>query len=385
MLNGFGITPEHEAFRAEIVEFCDRQVRPRAAEIDETGEYPREIHAAMAAEGLLKHLIPPHLGGTGIDMLKRAILIEEFARASAAVCMIPQVNELGVTPLNLFGSSEHQEQWLKPFAEGKLFASFGLTEPDAGSDVANMATTARMDGNHWVLDGRKAWICNFRQPGICTVIARTNDKPGAKGLSAFVIPTDAEGLEAVEAEPTMGLRGSPTYMFTMNNVRVPATNMLGQEGQGFAIAMSSLDITRPAVAAQALGIARAAFECAAEYATQRETMGQPIINHQAIGQMIADMDMKVRAARHLVYEANVALDQGADDCSHRASVAKCYAADIAMQVATDAVQVLGGNGYSKNYPAERYFRDAKVTQIYEGANQIQRLIISRSIARTYAV
>ncbi len=380
MTHGYSLDDTHDAFRADITSFCDTYIRPVADQIDKDDDYPLELHAEMVEHGILRHIVSPDAGGSGIDHLQRAILIEEVARASAAASMIPMVNELGCTPLMVAGSREQREQWLAPVAKGELFASYGLTEAGAGSDVAALTTSAHKEGNHWVINGEKAWICNVRQPnGFCITFARTDPDAGRKGITAFVVPTDTPGFEILHAEPTLGLRGSPSYMLRLTDVRVPAANIIGQEGAGFLTAMRTLDHTRPATGAQALGIARAAFEAALEYAIKRETFGKPIIEHQAIGHKLADMDMRIRASRHLVYESNALLDEGDSRHAHASAVGKCYASDTAMYVATEAVQIVGGNGYSRNYPVERYFRDAKVTQIYEGSNEIQRIIIARSL------
>ena len=373
-----------EAFRERVIEFCDVHIRPRAMDVEDSARYPDDIHALMAQAGLLRAVVPDDCGGLGLGFLGRTVLIEEVARVSAAVSMIPQVNELGCTPLAIAGTPEQRQLFAAPVARGEMFASYGLTEANAGSDIGAMETRAVRDsvGNGWIISGSKVWICNVRQPnGFCIVFARTSADGGSKGLTAFIIPTASEGFRILGAEPTMGLRGSPTYNLELNGVRVSDTHRLGDVGGGFMLAMRTLDRTRAAVAAQALGIARAAFDAAVGYAVSRKTFGVAIIEHQSIGFQIADMDMKIRAARHLVYEANTALDAGASNVSHLSSIAKCYASDVAMEVASGAVDIFGGNGYSRRHPVERYMRDAKVTQLYEGTNQIQRLIISRHVKK----
>lgn len=371
-----------EAFRERVIEFCERHVRPRAMEIEAAAAYPDDLHALFVEHGLLRAIVPDDCGGLGLGFLGRAVLIEEVARASAAVSMIPQVNELGCTPLALAGTPEQRQMFAAPVARGELFASYGLTEANAGSDIGAMQTCAVRDGDGWVISGHKAWICNVRQPnGFCIVFARTDPAGGSKGFTAFIVPTGREGFRILGAEPTMGLRGSPTYNLELSDVRVSDAHRLGDVGSGFVLAMRTLDRTRAAVAAQALGIARAAFDAAVGYAMSRETFGVPIIDHQSIGFQIADMDMKIRAARHLAYEANTALDAGAANCTHLSSVAKCFTSDVAMDVASSAVDIFGGNGYSRRHPVERFMRDAKVTQLYEGTNQIQRLIISRQVKK----
>lgn len=375
----FSLSSDLVDFQSQVRALAQASIAPRATQIDQTAEYPSDLHRLFVEQRYMHSIAKPSPGP--LRFLYRAILIEEIAYASAAVSMIPMVNELGCTPVQLFGTSEQQENLLTGVAEGSLFASYGLTEPQAGSDVAALACSAVSDGDHWVINGEKAWICNVQRPGFCIVFARSCADTTRNGLTAFIVATNSPGFEIVNAEPTLGLRGSPTYNFKLGNVRVAQDKILGQPGDGFRIAMMTLNHTRPAVAAQALGIARAAFDAALTYARTRTSFGQALIEHQAIGCMLADMHMRIRAARHLVYEANFLLGEkvGGDPIS--SSSAKCFASDMAMQVCTDAVQILGGNGYSKNYPVERFFRDAKVTQIYEGANQIQRMVIARQLAK----
>jgi len=354
-------------------------------DVEEAAIYPDDLHGQFAEGGLLRAIVPDDCGGLGLGFLGRTVLIEEVARVSAAVSMIPQVNELGCTPLAIAGTPEQRQKFAAPVARGEMFASYGLTEANAGSDIGAMETHAVRDGNGWVISGQKAWICNVRQPnGFCIVFARTNAAGGSKGLTAFIVPTESNGFRIIGAEPTMGLRGSPTYNLELIDVRVTDAHRLGEIGSGFVLAMRTLDRTRAAVAGQALGIARAAFDAAVEYAMHRKTFGAPIIDHQSIGFKLADMDMKIRAARHLAYEANTALDAGAIDITHLSSVAKCFTSDVAMEVASHAVDIFGGNGYSKRHPVERFMRDAKVTQLYEGTNQIQRMIISRHVKKAAA-
>ena len=376
----FSFPSELADFQAQVRALAQAHIAPRATEIDQTAEYPGDLHRLFVVQRYLQRVAKPQAGP--LQFLYRAVLIEEIAYASAAVSMIPMVNELGCTPVQLFGTSEQQEKLLSGVAEGRLFASYGLTEPQAGSDVAALACGAALEGNHWVINGEKAWICNVQRPGFCIVFARTSSNNVRNGLTAFIVATDSPGFEILNAEPTLGLRGSPTYNFKLVNVRVASDEILGQPGEGFRIAMMTLNHTRPAVAAQALGIARAAFDAALAYARTRTSFGQPLIEHQSIGFMLADMHMRIRAARHLVYEANFLLGEKAGGDAISSSSAKCFASDTAMQVCTDAVQIFGGNGYSKNFPVERFFRDAKVMQIYEGANQIQRMVIARQLAKT---
>jgi alkylation response protein AidB-like acyl-CoA dehydrogenase len=374
----FALPPDLLDFQTCVRALVSARVAPLAADIDEHALYPDALHELFVDEGLMRTVARPEPGPH--QFLKRAILIEELAYASAAVSMIPMVNELGCTPVQLFGSAEQQAVLLDGVAEGRQFASYGLTEPQAGSDVAALATRAVSDGDGWVIDGSKAWICNVRRPGWCVVFARTGEAGARDALSAFVVPTDTPGFEILGAEQTLGLRGSPTYTLRFDRMRVPQAAMLGRLGDGMRIAMSTLARTRPAVAAQALGIARAALDAALAHARRRTSFGEPLIAHQAVGFLLADMHMKVRAARHLVYEANHLLGTAPGGDPIASSGAKCFASDTAMQVATDAVQIFGGDGYSRRHPVERFFRDAKVTQIYEGTNQIQRMVIARRLA-----
>ena len=379
----FSLPAELEAFQTRIRTFARERIAPVASDIDRAAEYPNAIHQLLVQEGYLRMVSAPASGPT--RFLARAILIEEIAYASAAVSMIPMVNELGCTPVQLFGTYSQKAHILEGVASGTQFASYGLTEPQAGSDVAALECKAERAGDDWIITGEKSWICNVRQPGFCVVFARTGANNARDALTAFIVPTDSKGFEVVSAEPTLGLRGSPTYNFRLNGVRISAGRILGNPGDGFGIAMMTLNHTRPAVAAQALGIARAAYDAALEHARTRKTFGQPLIDHQAIGFMLADMHMRIRAARHLVYEANFLLDEKIGGDPVASSTAKCFASDTAMQVAVDAVQIFGGDGYSKNHPVERFFRDAKVTQIYEGTNQIQRMVIARKLASAKSV
>ena len=374
----FKLPPECIELQSKVRAFAQTHVAPRAAAIDQSAEYPQDLYRLLVEHDFMRTIATPAREPT--RFLARAIMIEEIAYASAAVSMIPMVNELGCTPILLFGSEAQKKQCLTGVGNGTLFASYGLTEPQAGSDVAALTCHARPDGDHFLISGEKSWICNVQRPGFCIVFATVDPDDTRLGLTAFIVRTDSPGFDIINAEPTLGLRGSPTYNFKLNGVRVARDQVLGQPGDGFRVAMMTLNHTRPAVAAQALGIARAAQDAALAYARERKSFGQPLIEHQAIGFMLADMEMKIRAARHLVYEANVLLGEKLGGDSIVTASAKCFAADTAMQVSSDAVQILGGNGYSKNYPVERFFRDAKVTQIYEGTNQIQRMVIARKLS-----
>ncbi len=376
----YQLLSEQEDFRKVVREFVMDKVAPRAAEIDATGQYPADLEAEFVKADLLSVLFPEEYGGAGADAISQAILVEEVSRVCASTSMIPILAKLGMLPVFIAGSDEQKAEWFPRVMSGEVKAAYALTEPEAGSDPASMRTRAERDGDTYVLNGGKRFISNAGVAGVYTVLAKTDPSAGARGVSCFIVPADTPGFEVVGYEDKMGLRGSPTGELSFDDARIPAENLVGQEGEGFSIAMRTLDSSRPGVAAQALGIAQGAFDAALDYAKQRRQFGKPIIEHQAVGFMLADMKMKTDAARHLVYDAHAALDRNDPELSMQAAVAKCYASDVAMEVTTDAVQVFGGYGYVKDFPVERYMRDAKITQLYEGTNQIQRLVISRRLA-----
>ncbi|MFQ5948374.1 MAG: acyl-CoA dehydrogenase family protein [Acidimicrobiia bacterium] len=374
------LLPEQEDFRKVVREFVLDKVAPRAADIDASGEYPVDLHGEMVNAELVGVMFPAELGGAGADAVTQAILIEEVARVCASSSMIPLLNKLGMIPLLLRGTPEQLWDWIPRIVAGEVQAAYGLTEPEAGSDVANMRTRAVRDGDTWVLSGGKRFISNAGVAGVYTIFAKTDPDADSRGVSCFIVPADSPGFQVTGYEDKMGLRGSPTGELALDEVRIPAENLVGEEGEGFAIAMMTLDRSRPAIGAQAVGIGQGALDVALEYAKERVQFGKPIIEHQAVAFMLADMDMKIRAARHLVYEAHTMIDRNNPELTHVAAAAKCFASDVAMEVTTDAVQVLGGYGYIKDFPVERFMRDAKVTQLYEGTNQIQRVVISRALA-----
>ncbi len=376
----YQLLPEQEEFRKVVREFALDKIVPRAAEIDATGEYPADLEAEFVKADLLSVMFPEEFGGAGADAISQGILVEEVSRVCASTSMIPILAKLGMLPVILSGSDEQKAEWFPKVIAGEAKAAYGLTEPQAGSDPAAMRTKAVRDGDEYVLNGGKRFISNAGVATVYTVLAKTDPGAGARGVSCFIVPADTPGFEVVSYENKMGLRGSPTGELSFTDVRIPAANLVGEEGEGFAIAMRTLDFSRPGVAAQALGIAQGALDAALAYAKERQQFGRPIIEHQAVGFMLADMEMKVRASRHLVYDAHAALDRNDPDLTLAAAVAKCFASDRAMEVTTDAVQVFGGYGYIKDFPVERYMRDAKITQLYEGTNQIQRLVISRRLA-----
>ncbi|MDP8959631.1 MAG: acyl-CoA dehydrogenase family protein [Actinomycetota bacterium] len=376
----YRLLPEQEEFRKVVREFSLDKVAPRAAEIDAEGEYPHDIHLEMVKADLLSVMFPEEVGGAGADSITQAILIEEITRLCTNSGMIPLLNKLGMTPLLLRGSDEQQRAWIPQIISGEAQAAYALTEPEAGSDVANLRTRAQRDGDGWLINGGKRFISNAGVATVYTLFAKTDPGAGHEGISCFIVPADAAGFRVTKFEEKMGLRGSPTGELVLDDVRVPADHLVGEEGEGFPIAMMTLDRSRPGIGAQALGIAQGAFDVALAYARQRTQFGRPIIDNQAVSFMLADMDMKIRAARHLVYEAHAMIDRQDPELRYLAAAAKCFASDVAMAVTTDAVQVLGGYGYIREFPAERFMRDAKITQIYEGTNQIQRVVMGRRLA-----
>ncbi len=377
MSDPYQLSDIHDDFRAMVRQFAQDKVAPRAEEVDVSDEYPADLHKEMVKADLLSVMFPESAGGAGADSITQAILVEELARVSASAVMIPLLNKLGMIPVLLRGTPEQQAAWIPRIIAGDGQAAYGLTESEAGSDVVAMRTRAVRDGDAWVINGGKRFISNAGQATVYTIFAKTDPDAGHRGISCFIVPADTPGFQVTRYEHKMGIHGSPTGELALDDVRVPASSMVGTEGEGFKIAMMTLDRSRPGIAAQALGIAQGAFELARDYAKERRQFGRRIIDNQAIGFMLADMDMKTRAARHLVYEAHAMIDRKDPQLTYVASAAKTFASDTAMEVATNAVQVLGGYGYVRDYPAERMMRDAKITQIYEGTNQIQRVVMSK--------
>ena len=377
---------DHEELRAVVRRLADEQVAPRAAEIDATAEFPWDLKELLARQDLLGTCFPTRFGGTGLDNISQAILVEEIARADATTSLIPIVQKLGSLPILIAGNEEQQARYFPRLAGGEWLAAFGLTEAGAGSDVTGVRMRARRDGLDYLLTGSKRFITHGSIANLVTIFALTDPSAGArKGLSAFIVETDSPGFSAPRLEHKMGIRGSPTAELLFDEVRVPAANRLGQEGEGFAIAMATLDRSRLSIAAQAVGIAQGAIDCAVGYAAQREQFGERIADMQGIQFMLADMASGAEAARQLTYAAAAAVDAAAPDLAYWTSSAKLIAGDMAMRVTTDAVQVLGGYGYVSEYPVERMMRDAKITQLYEGTQQIQRLIVARQLLRRAGV
>jgi alkylation response protein AidB-like acyl-CoA dehydrogenase len=376
----YALSEEHQAIREAVRAVCDAKVAPTAAEVDESGEFPQAAYDALAAADFAAPHVGEEYGGAGADALATCIVIEEVARACASSSLIPAVNKLGSMPLVLAGSEELKKKYLSQLAANQGMFSYCLSEPDAGSDAAAMRTRAVRDAEGWVLNGVKRWITNAGTSEFYTVFAVTD--PAAKkgtGISAFVVERSDEGVSFGAPEKKLGIKGSPTREVYLDNVRIPADRMIGLEGTGFATAMRVLDHTRVTIAAQAVGIAQGALDYALSYAKERQQFGKPIADFQGLQFLLADMGMKVEAARQLTYAAAGRSERGDRDLTFFGAAAKCFASDTAMQVTTDAVQVLGGYGYTRDYPVERMMRDAKITQIYEGTNQVQRIVMARQL------
>ncbi len=363
-----------------VRQLVKERVEPRAAEIDANGEFAWDIKDLFAENDLLGIPVPAEYGGLGGSFVTYVKVVEEVAKACASSALLIAVQELGALPIMIGGTDEQKRRWLPDLASGKKLAAYALTEPGSGSDAAgSMRTRAVRDGDGYVLDGSKIWITNGSVADVVTVFAVNDASKGPNGISAFVVEKGTPGFNVGKLEKKMGIRGSPTVELTFENCRVPAANMLGEEGQGFKIAMKVLDKSRPGIAAQALGIAQGALDYATEYTKQRVAFGKPISQQQGLQFMMADMKTEVEAARLLLYEAARKCDENAADVTTWAAMAKLKCGDVAMSVTVDAVQLLGGYGYSTEYPVERMMRDAKITQIYEGTQQIQRIVIARSM------
>ncbi|MEV0325598.1 acyl-CoA dehydrogenase family protein [Micromonospora echinospora] len=377
----YRLPEEHDAVREAVREVCEAKVAPHAAEADETGEFPKASYDALRAADFHAPHIPTEYGGAGADALATAIVIEEVARACASSSLIPAVNKLGTMPLLLAGSEELKRRYLTPVAAGEAMFSYCLSEPEAGSDAASMTTRAVRDGDHWVLNGVKRWITNAGVSEYYTVFAVTDPAARSRGISAFVVEKSDPGVSFGAPEKKLGIKGSPTREVYFDQVRIPVDRIIGAEGTGFATAMRTLDHTRVTIAAQALGIAQGALDYAKGYVRERKQFGKPVAEFQGIQFMVADMGMKLEAARQLTYAAAARSERGDADLTYFGAAAKCFASDVAMEITTDAVQLLGGYGYTRDYPVERMMRDAKITQIYEGTNQVQRIVMARQLLR----
>ena len=377
----FKLTKEQEMIKKMVREFAENEMKPIASEIDENERFPEETIKKMAKLGLLGLTIPEEYGGAYVDGVSYAIVIEELSRVCASTGVITAVhNSIAPFPIIKYGTEEQKRKYLPSLARGEYLGAFALTEPNAGTDAASIQTTAEKEGDEYVLNGTKIFITNAPQAGIITVLAKTDRSKGAKGISAFIVEKDTPGFKLGVLEKKMGIRGSHQAELIFENCRIPAENLIGKEGMGFRIAMEGLDHGRVGIAAQALGIAQGAIDEAVEYAKQREQFGRPLAKFQAIQWMIADMETRVNAARWLVYSAADKKTRG-KRFSKDAAMAKLFASETANWVVNRAVQIHGGYGYTKEYTVERLFRDAKITEIYEGTSEIQRLVIARNLLR----
>lgn len=372
-------TEDHAMFRAAIREIAEEKIAPAAAEVDEQGEFPRAAWEALRAGDFHAPHIPEEYEGVGADALATVIIIEEIARVCASSSLIPAVNKLATVPLLLAGSDPIKQAYLPRVARGDGMMSYCLSEPEAGSDVAGMKTRAVADGDDWVLTGTKAWITNAGESQWYTVFASTDPERKSRGITCFVVEKDDPGVSFGAKEKKLGIKGSPTRQVIFDHVRIPGDRVVGEVNRGFFTAMQTLDHTRVTIAAQAIGIAQGALDFALGYVKERKQFGRAIADNQGIQFMLADMGMKLEAARQLTYAAACRSERSDADLTYFGAAAKCFASDVAMEITTDAVQLLGGYGYTREYPVERMMRDAKITQIYEGTNQIQRIVMGRQL------
>jgi alkylation response protein AidB-like acyl-CoA dehydrogenase len=382
----FALPEEHVMLRESVRALADDKIAPRAAEVDEAGEFPWDVYDALVHADLHAAHIPERYGGAGADAVATAIIVEEVARACAASALIPAVNKLGTVPLLLSASDELRQRYLPPVARGEAMFCYALSEPEAGSDAVAMRTRATASSDGYVLNGTKRWISNAGVAKYYTVMAVTSPGAGAGGISAFVVEKGDEGFTFGAMEHKLGIKGSPTRELYFDNCVIPADRRIGEEGTGFQTALRTLDHTRITIAAQAIGIAQGALDCATPYVRERRQFGKAIADFQGVQFMLADMAMKLEAARQLTYAAAARSERAMSgeevpDLTFFSSACKCFASDVAMEVTTDAVQLLGGYGYVKDFPVERMMRDAKITQIYEGTNQIQRVVMARQLLR----
>ncbi|MDQ1446739.1 MAG: hypothetical protein QOI20_3203 [Acidimicrobiaceae bacterium] len=375
----FTLTDDQREFRAVLRQFCEDKIAPRAAEVDETAEFPWDSYHACVSMELPALGVPVEYGGSGADHVTQALMVEELSRVCASTSLTMLISKLGMIPVMRWGSEELKREYLPKIASGEWQASYCLSEPDAGSDVASMKTRAVRDGDSYILNGTKYWITNAGVSNTYTVFAKTDPEAGHRGMSCFLVEKDW-GVKIGKLEKKLGVRGSPTGEIILEDVRVPATHRIGEEGQGFYIAMGTLDRSRPTIGAQAVGIAQGAVDYAAGYMRERKQFGKPIAEFQGLQFMLADMAMKTEAARGLVYRAcSMVDDDPRGELTMAGAMAKCFASDVAMEVTTNGVQLLGGYGYTREFPMERFMRDAKITQIYEGTNQVQRVVISKRL------
>jgi alkylation response protein AidB-like acyl-CoA dehydrogenase len=375
----FKLSEEHNELRAVLRQLCEKEIAPYASDVDQNSRFPEEALKVLNDTGFSAVHVPEEYGGQGADAVACCIVVEEVARVCASSSLIPGVNKLGTIGLILSGSDELKRQVLPTLASGDAMASYALSEREAGSDPASMRTRARADGDDWVLDGAKCWITNGGTSSWYTVMAVTDPGKGANGISAFIVHKDDEGFTVGAKERKLGIKGSPTTELYFENCRIPGDRIIGDPGTGFKTALASLDHTRPTIGAQAVGIAQGALDAAIAYTKERKQFRRPVSDFQGVQFMLADMAMKVEAARLMVYTAAARAERGEPALSFISSASKCFASDVAMEVTTDAVQLFGGAGYTVDFPVERMMRDAKITQIYEGTNQIQRVVMARSL------
>lgn len=378
------LTEEQAEIRDLARQIAEEKVVPVRQELDEKEEFPWEIMKVLAQSDMFGIFIPEEYGGLGMGGLGLVIAVEELSRACLGVSTSYAANALGTYPILLFGSEEQKKKYLPDIASGKRLVAFGLTEANAGSDAAGIQTTARLDGDHYVLNGTKQWITNGGEAEIYTIIAMTDRAKGARGASAFIVEKGTQGFSFGKKEKKMGIRASSTRELVFEDCRIPRENILSKQGMGFIVAMKTLDNSRTGVGAQGVGVAQGAFEEAVKFARQRVQFGHPIISFQAIQHMLADMASQIEAARALVYAVSRFIDSGAKDVSKDSAIAKLFATEMAMKVTVDAVQVMGGSGYMRDYPVEKMMRDAKILQIYEGTNQIQRNVIGQALIKEAA-
>jgi alkylation response protein AidB-like acyl-CoA dehydrogenase len=377
----YRLAEEHDLLRKTVRELADAKIAPRAAETDATAEFPWDVYHELVRADMHAVHIPAEYDGAGADSIATCIVIEEVARACAASSLVPAVNKLGSVPILLAASEELKGQVLPKIASGEAMISYALSEREAGSDAAAMITKAVRDGDHWVLNGTKCWITNAGVSTFYTVMAKTDPAAGARGISAFVVHKDDPGFSVGTKERKLGIKGSPTCEIYFDNCTIPADRIIGDEGTGFHTALRTLDHTRVTIGAQAVGIAQGALDAAIAYTKERKQFGRAVAEFQGVQFMLADMAMEVEAARQLVYVAAAKAERGEPDLTFVSAAAKCFASDTAMKVTTNAVQLFGGYGYTKDFPVERMMRDAKITQIYEGTNQIQRVVMARQLLR----
>ena len=379
--DAYRLTDEQRMLRQAVRALAEDKIAPRAAEVDETGEFPYDVLAALVRAGFHAVHVPEEYGGMGADAISACIVIEEIARVCASSSLIPAVNKLGSQPVILAGSEDLKKQVLVPLANGEAMFSYALSEREAGSDAASMRTRAVLDGDSWVLNGTKCWITNAGVSTYYTVMAVTDPDKGANGISAFVVHKDDPGFSVGAKERKLGIKGSPTCEIYFEDCTIPHDRIVGEPGTGFKTALRTLDHTRLAIGAQALGIAQGALDASVAYIKERKQFGRRLADFQGLQFMVADMAMRVEASRHLVYAAAARAERDEPNLTFTSSAAKVFASDTAMSVTTDAVQLFGGYGFTKDFPVERMMRDAKITQIYEGTNQINRMVMARNLLK----